>query len=426
MSAAADRDLVSLARRPAAITAVVAALAFVVLAAVLVPWDWIPGGDLVPVSPSDVFTPGEIERAEAYSTARRYLGWASYSVSLLVALALGFTAWGSRLLRKIAGGTRWWLAVPLGVLTLLVLGRVATLPFSVAIHDIGLDYGLTNQPWDAWAIDVAKSQLVSVVLMSLLALVVVGTARFSPRHWFAWGSAAAAVVTFGASFLYPVVVEPLFNNFTPMEAGNFKSSVFELARSEGVQIDDVLVSDASQRTTTLNAYVSGLGNTRRVVVYDNLLNDLTPDEARVVIAHELVHAKNNDVLLGTTLGAIGSVFGISVLALLLDSRRMRRRSAIRGPADPSAVALVLALIAVGTLLGSPIQNTTSRAIEARADRDSIAATGEERVFSEMQHQLAVTSLSDPTPPRLSQFWFGSHPTVLQRVGMPASLEEASE
>lgn len=422
---AADHDSESLARRPAAFTTVAAGLAFVVLAALLVPWDWIPGGHLVPASPTDVFTPAEIDRAEAYSSARRYLGWSSYLVSLLVALALGFTPWGARLLRSMARRLRWWLAVPVGVLLLLVIGRLATLPFSVTVHDLGLDYELTNQPWGEWALDNAKSLLVSAVLSSVVLLVVVGSARLSPRYWFAWASGAAAIVTLGASFLYPVVVEPLFNNFTPMQAGPFKSSVFDLAKAEGVEIDEVLVSDASRRTTTLNAYVSGFGDTRRVVVYDNLLNDLTPDEARVVIAHELAHAEHHDVFLGTALGAVGSVFGISLLALLLDSPRLRRLSAIRGPSDPAAVAVILALAAAGGLLASPIQNTVSRAIEARADRDSITATGEGEVFAEMQHELAVHSLNDPTPPRLNHLWFGSHPTVLERVGIPSSLEEAA-
>jgi STE24 endopeptidase len=227
------------------------------------------------------------------------------------------------------------------------------------------------------------------------------------------------------SFLYPVVVEPLFNKFTPMQPGPFKQSIFRLADREGVRIDDVLVADASRRTTTLNAYVSGFGRTRRVVVYDNLLRDLSPAEARVVIAHELGHAEHQDVLLGTGLGAVGSVAGVALLALVLDSGRLRRRAGIEGAGDPAAVATVLALAAVGAFLVSPLQNTVSRAIEARADRTSLEATHADATFVRMQRQLALTSLSDPTPPALSQFWWGTHPTVLQRAGLPRALREAA-
>jgi STE24 endopeptidase len=232
------------------------------------------------------------------------------------------------------------------------------------------------------------------------------------------------MLSIAGSFLYPVLVEPIFNKFTPMQQGPFRESVFRLAAHEGVTIDDVLVADASRRTTTLNAYVSGFGGTRRVVVYDNLLNDLTPAQARVVIAHELGHAKHNDVLLGTALGAVGSIGAVALLALLLESAGGRRRAHISGAGDPAAVAVILALAAVGMLLVSPAQNTVSRAIEARADRASLAATGADRVFVQMQRRLALTSLADPSPPRLSQLWFGSHPTVLQRAGLPESLRAA--
>jgi STE24 endopeptidase len=219
-------------------------------------------------------------------------------------------------------------------------------------------------------------------------------------------------------------VEPLFNSFTPMSPGPFKQSVFRLADREGVHIDDVLVADASRRTTTLNAYVSGFGSTRRVVVYDNLLEDLTPAEARLVIAHELGHAKNNDVLLGTALGSVGAVGAVAVLALLLDSARLRRWSGTGGVSDPAVVALVLALAGVGGFLLSPAQNAVSRAIEARADRVSIETTHADATFVRIQRRLALSSLADPTPPALSQLWWGTHPTVLQRAGLPSSLRDA--
>jgi STE24 endopeptidase len=162
------------------------------------------------------------------------------------------------------------------------------------------------------------------------------------------------------------------------------------------------------------------------VVYDNLLTDLTPAQARVVIAHELGHAQNNDVLLGTLLGAVGSVGAVALLAILLDDRRVQRRARISGPGDPAVVALVLALAGLGAFAVSPAQNSVSRAIEARADRASLAATHADTTFIGMQRKLALTSLADPTPPGLSQFWWGSHPTVLQRAGLPGSLREAGE
>jgi STE24 endopeptidase len=416
----------TLNRRAAWITAGSSLVLLVGLAAVLVPWDWVPGGTLHAAAPLDVFTREQVARAEEYASVRRYLGWASYAVSLLVAGVLGFTPLGARLMRRLFGGRRWFVAVPLGVLVLLAIGDLVTLPFSVLVYRRNLAYGLTEQGWGGWAADYGKSLLVSWVLTSIVLLVIAAAARRSPRMWFAWAGGIAAVLTILGSLLYPVVVEPLFNRFTSLPQGALRSSVFQLAHKEGVQIQDVLVADASRRTTTLNAYVSGFGGTRRVVVYDNLVKDLPPAEARVVIAHELAHAKHNDVLLGTALGALGAVLGVSLLALVLDTPWVRRRADVTGAGDPAAVPLVLALGAVAMLLVTPVQSTTSRAIEVRADRDSLVATGASDTFVRMQRQLALAALSDPTPPAWSQFWFGTHPTVLQRVGLPASMRAAGE
>lgn len=413
-----------LARGAAVTTIVLSAVVVGVLALALVPWQWVPGGRLVPEPADALFTPAQVARAERYSGLQRALGWTSYFLSLGVLLVLGLTAHGSRLVRRVSP-RRWWLAVPVGAGAVLLVQRLLTLPFSIGAHGVDLHFGISRQAWGAWSVDVLKGLLVSWAVTSLMLLVLVGCARRSPRWWFAWAGGLALLLSVAGSFLYPVVVEPVFNHFTPMRPGPFKQSILRLADSEGVHIDDVLVADASRRTTTLNAYVSGFGSTRRVVVYDNLLRDLSPAQARVVIAHELGHAKHDDVLLGTVLGALGSVGAVAALALLLDSDRVRRRTGVAGPADPSVVVTVLALAALGGFLVSPLQNSVSRAIEARADRTSLEATHAGTTFVRMQRQLALTSLSDPTPPALSQFWWGSHPTVLQRAGLPQSLRAAA-
>lgn len=412
-----------LARRAAVLTALVAAVLVAVVAALRVPWDWVPGGHLAPVSARSLFTPAQIRRCEHYSHVQRVLGWTSYGLSLLLVVVLGLTPLGARLLRR-ATPRRWWVAVPLGAFLLLLLQECVTLPLSALAHRTDRHYGISHQPWGSWSVDQLKSFVVSCLTTTVALLVVVALARRTPRWWFAWAGAAALVLGFAGSFLYPVVVEPLFNQFTPMRAGPFKDSVFALARRERVHVDDVLVADASRRTTTLNAYVSGFGDTRRVVVYDNTLEDLTPTQSRVIIAHELGHAEHDDVLLGTVLGAGGAVVGVALLALLLEAPQVRRWSATGGAADPAAVTLLLALVALGGFVVSPVQNTVSRAIEARADRASIETTHADAAFVQVQRQLALRSLADPTPPAWSQLWWGTHPTVLQRAGLPRSLERA--
>lgn len=411
-------------RRSAWVLAVVSATGLVVLAVWLVPWDWVPSGSLDPAAASDLFSRAEIARAEEFASTRRILGWSSFGVSLGLALVLGLTRWGARLVRLVAGRMPWWGVVLVGSLTLLLAGRIATLPFALAIRERNLAYDLTRQGIGGWTADQVKGLLVGWVLTALVLLVIVGAARRRPRTWPLHAGAAVAALVLLGSFLYPVVIEPVFNRFTSLPSGSLRAEVLALADRQDVAIDDVLVSDASRRTTTFNAYVSGIGSTRRVVVYDTMLVQMEPGEVAVVVAHELAHAKHNDVLVGTALGAAGGLLGISLLALVLDSSWLRRKADVRGATDPAAAALILALSGLATFVTSPAVNAVSRAVEARADREALEATGKPTAFVNVQRQLALRSLQDPTPPALSQFWFGSHPTVLERAGLPESLAEA--
>jgi STE24 endopeptidase len=400
---------------------VVAGVAFVVVAALVVPWHWLPGQHVRAVPAEQVFSPAQIARGEHVSGLLRHTAWAGLLVSLVVAVLLGFTRWGSVLVGRLLPGP-WWVKVVLGCLALNALGVVASLPFDWRAQRVELSEGLSQQAWPSWLADRGIGLAVVWAFTAVALLVVIGLARLAPRTWPLWCGLAAAVLAMVGSFVYPVVVEPLFNHFTPMQAGPLRSDILALAKTEHVHVDDVLVADASRRTTTLNAYVSGFGSTRRVVVYDTLLTGLPPAEIEMIVAHELGHAKHDDVLTGTVLGALGSTFGIGLLGLVLGRRRLLDRVQVTGLGDPRVIALLLALTAVGSLAASPVQSTISRAIEARADLTALQATNDPETFIEMQKQLALRSLADPTPPAWSQLWFGSHPTSLQRIGMASQVE----
>lgn len=400
--------------RISGVVVAVTGVAFVVLAVVLVPWDWYPGGKVAAVPAASVFTAAEIDRAEEFAWLVRLSGWGNIALGLLVSLWLGLTSSGARLVGRIPGP--WVVKVAGGVGLVTLVGTLAALPLAARAHGLRRDADLSRQAWSGWLTDQAVSFLTLWVFTGIGVLAVLALVRCAPRTWPAWAATAAAALTMLGSFVYPVVVEPLSNDFSSMPAGPLRSDILALADAEGVRVDDVLVADASRRTTTLNAYVSGFGSTRRVVVYDTVLESLSEPEITMIVAHELGHAKHHDVLLGTTLGAVGAAFGVGLLGLVLRGRLLRRVGA-PDAGDPRVVPLVLALAAVAALVASPVENTLSRAIEARADRASLAATGDLSTFTAMQRQLALRALSDPTPPRISQFWFGSHPTVLQRIGL---------
>nr|WP_239063212.1 M48 family metallopeptidase [Streptomyces sp. SID13031] len=330
----------------------------------------------------------------------------SWVLSLLVPLAIGFSPLGRRLY-SVTRIRRWYLAVPVVVLALGLLASVITLPTDVLAERVTRKYGLSTEAWDLWL----RDRLVNWLLMSLalvaISLGLVALAKRWKSWWWAPAAIAGAVLVLGVSFAYPVLVEPRFNDFTSMPAGPQRDEFMELARQDGVPVKDVLVADASKRTTTLNAYVSGFGSTRRLVVYDTLLKDATPAQVRLVVAHELGHAAEDDVLHGTLIGALGSAFAVVLLRLLLGARM----------SDPRRTALLLALIVAGTTLASPVQNLVSRKIEARADYHSLRLTNDPADFVEMQHELSVRNISGLEPSRWRYWLFANHPTPPERIAM---------
>lgn len=402
-------------RRTALAAALVGAVGFAVLAWWGVPWSPVPGGAPASAPADAVLSAAEIARAEDFSQWARVWSWSSLALSLAVACWLGFTRAGTALVERLRGP--WPVVALLAVTACALIGRLATLPFAVALQRLRREVGLSEQDWGGWLLDVVVGEGVSLVATALVVVGVVGCARRWPRRWPAVAAAVVGTLVMVGSFVYPVLVEPLSNDFRPLAEGELRSEILAVAAREDVAIDDVLVSDASRRTTTYNAYVSGYGATRRVVLYDTLVEQVGPDEVLSVVAHELAHARHDDVLLGSALGACGAAAGVGLLAWVLGRRRAGGAAA---PGNPAVVPRMLALVAVATLVASPVQSMISRQVETRADVESLAATGDPQSFVELQRQLAVRSLSDPTPPAWSQFWFGSHPTLLERVALARS------
>lgn len=397
----------------------VGAIVFVVLAVVLVPWHPYPGGALDLPSESSVFTAAELDAMASYTAWARGWGRIGLVLSLLVVVALGFTRCGRRLVARMRGP--WWFQVVAGVLALQVFGSVARLVPDVAVRQRRLELGLSNQSWAGFAEDRLASLAVSSAVTCLGVLVLVACARRWRSAWPAVAGALAAAMVMLASFAYPVLVQPLLEDVTPLPDGELRSEILALAQQQGVGLDDVHVVDASRWTTTFNAHVSGFGSTRRVVLYDTLVADAPREETLAVVAHELAHAKHDDVLAGSVLGAAGAVVAVGLLGLLASSsaRAARRNGSDQrlDVAEPRSVPRLLALLALGSLMSLPIQNTISRHMEIRADVDSLMANQDAAAFRALHHTLATRSLADPTPAAWSQFWFGSHPTTLQRLAL---------
>ncbi|HET7531148.1 MAG TPA: M48 family metallopeptidase [Mycobacteriales bacterium] len=398
--------------------------AFVVVVVVTTPWHplpgSVPGGAVHPDAARD-FTAAQIARESAYHSTIRPWGLGSLGLWLVTVVVLGFTSLGPRLVGRLPG--RWLVRIALAAAGFAAVTTVITLPLDARAHVIQRSYGLSTQGWGGWFADVGRGYVVGLVGTLLALLAVMGLARLMPRRWWIAAAGAGAALVIAGSFVYPLVVEPVFNRFHPLPAGPLRSELMALAAADHVHLDDILVSDASRRTTTDNAYVSGFGASRRLVLYDTLLRHDTPAEIRVLTAHELGHVKNNDVLHGTLLGALAVAAAMcGAFVLFRDGARLPRRLGATGAADPRVVPVLLATYAVVSFAVAPVSNLVSRHIEARADAHSLMLTGESQVFIAAERKLAVHGLDDLEPPGVLYVLFATHPTAPQRIAMARDYE----
>lgn len=404
-------------RRTGAVVAVVGTAAALALAAWLIPWQPVPGGAPPPVAADEVFTAAELARAEAYARGARAWSWSGLAASLVTLVVLAASARpGGRLRRLVdrAPGPR-ALRVAAAVVVVAVTTAAARLPFGLGAHRHRVEAGLSTQSWSAYLRDVGVGLAVETLVLVAALVGLSALTRMLPRAWPAAAGGLAAASTMLLTFVWPVLVEPLFNDFVPLPDGSLRSAVLAAAAEQGVDVEEVLVADASRRTTTLNAYVSGYGDTRRVVLYDTLVSGVPEDRVLAVAAHELAHARYDDPLVGTAVAAAGSAAGVGLLAVVLTAGRVRRGWG--EPGSPAGVALVLALGLWGSVLAAPLSSGASRLVETRADVTALRTTGDADAFAALQRDLSLRSRSDPTPPAWAQWWFGTHPTALERIAL---------
>jgi STE24 endopeptidase len=359
----------------------------------------------LPVTVDQYFSPDEIDRGRSYARPQRRLGLVRMAVdaaALAAVVARPPAALRGAGARPVLGGV----GAAAGLATALV---VPTLPLSALSRRRAMAAGLDTQSWAGWFADLGKALGIQAVLAGGAGAAVVAITRSRPRSW--WLPAAGGSVLFGAvlAALAPVVLEPVFNDFTPLPAGQTRSDVLELAARAGVKVGEVYSIDASRRTTAANAYVSGLGPTKRVVLFDTLLDRYSRDEIRLVVAHELGHVRHRDVprnVVYAGLVAPGAALAVQRLSWVLTPER----------GTPAALpALALATVLVSAPLGL-IGNRLSRALERRADQFSLELAGAPDAFISFERAIALQNLAELEPPRWVSTLMATHPPTLERIG----------
>jgi STE24 endopeptidase len=365
-----------------------------------------------PVDPGSYFTPDQLDRARDYRRGQLVI----FGTSLVVEAAV--LVWLVRRPPARLRGVRRPVLVAAGAGAALSVGLAgAQLPLSAIAHQRSVDVGLSTQGWGEWLGDLGKAAGIGAVFAGVGGAAAIALMRRFPRGW--WAPGSVVVIGFAAATLYlgPVVLDPIFNRFTVLPDGPTRSDVLALAREAGVDVGQVYEVDASRRTTASNAYVTGLGHTKRVVLYDNLLKDFTRDEVRLVVAHELGHVHYRDVPRGLLYVALVAPFGLLAAAGL--TRRLAPDEPRPGPAALPALALSVAVVSLGV---TTIANQLSRRVEARADSYSLRLTDAPEPFIGFERGIALRNVADPDPPEWITFLLATHPPTVDRIGIAKSFE----
>lgn len=312
--------------------------------------------------------------------------------------------------------------VPLLLITL----SVAALPLSIYGHHISLQYGLSIQKWGSWFADYGKGEVLNIAVLSLILWLFQTILRKSPRRWWFYSWLALVPILVFFVFIAPIFIDPLFNKFEPLEAKNpeLVEAIEKVTQRGGLNIPSSRMYEmkASEKVTTLNAYVTGFGASKRVVVWDTTIQKMTTPEILFVFGHEMGHYVLNHIIYGLMAACIGILIALYILFRLSGwmLKSFGERWRIRNLRDWAVMPAFLLLGGVLTFFAEPVGNAVSRSIEHQADVYGLEVThgiipNPQETAAHSFQVLGELSLDYPYPSRLAVFWYWNHPPIADRM-----------
>jgi STE24 endopeptidase len=370
----------------------------------------------------------EREAVQLAKTGRRiFLGeFITETVVLLLLLGSGWAAkfrdWAERVSsRRIVQAAIFW---PLLLLTL----DAAILPFQIWGHALVRSYGLSVQSWLSWALDWLKGEAVSIVVVAFVGWLIAALIHRSPRRWWlaAWAVSIPLIIL--GVYAEPFVIEPLFFDFRPLAAAHpsLAEKVQQTAARAEIDIPQNKIFEmlASKKVNEVNAYVAGIGNSKRVVFWDTLLARTDDNGALFTFGHELGHYALNHAWQYIGLCAIGLAIGYPLLSWIsgIVLRRFGERWRVQNAHDWVAIAVLLLIVNVAQVAFMPLQNYVTRHFEHQADVFGLeishgAIPDVPQAAARMFQVLGEANFEEPSPSRSTVFWFYSHPPIADRINL---------
>ncbi len=375
-----------------------------------------------PAEPDDWYSPEEMAKADEYGKPLRKVLAVGGVVGFAISVAVVLLDVAPKLIESL-GVANWVLGLVVGIAVVHVTNSVAGLPFGVwreLIYD--KRWGFSKQTTTGFILDEVKSLPLVLVLYLLLFGPLFAVIR-SNDLWWLLGWAVFAVVQVTIGILFPIVVFPLFNKYTPLEEGDLRDEILATARKADADITEVLVEDSSKRDTRPNAYVAGIGKVRRVVLFDNMLRYPTPAIVSV-IAHEIGHWKQRHILRTIPMALVTTFGTFAALGVLMENDTILDLAGVETPGDPGALPLFLLLF---TLLGKVTGLAAAwltRVHERQADLFAYELLGSPAELKDFFHDISVENLMDLRPSRARRIK-ASHPPMAERMAMAEAWKATS-
>ena len=363
--------------------------------------------------------PERQKQAREYARIRRRLSLLGMGLSGVYALAWLVFGWENSLLvglLQIMANS--WAVVALYAVIFGGVYSLVTLPLDFYTgFTLPHRFGQSTETIKGWIVDQLKGLAIGLPFGLGLLELVYALLRAAPDTWWLWLTGAMILINILMSFLAPVLIFPIFNKFVPLgeEHADLADRLMKMSVKAGAQVKGVYKFDMSRRTRAANAAVTGLGNTRRIILGDTLISEFSIDEIETVMAHELGHQINKDIPLGIVVESCLMAAGLWIASLGL--RAGVNLFGLSGAADPSSLPLLVIIMGIYSLITMPLSNAFSRWRERRADEFSLRLTRNGAAFASALTRLANQNLSEVDPEPWVEWLFYSHPALGKRIAM---------
>lgn len=376
-------------------------------------------GDIILRMQASTLDPQRQEQAKAYARINRRLMLVDLFLGAVYVLAWLVFGLSSDLKQALMNwiANEWLLVAAFGF-GFAAIYFILNLPLSYfSGYILPHRFGMSNQTINGWALDQVKSVLVGGILGGLLLEVIYAVLRASPDLWWLWAAGIILLFSVVLANLAPVLLMPIFYKFIPLgeEHADLAERLLRLAANANTRVQGVFSFDMSRRTKAANAALAGLGNTRRILLGDTLINEFSPEEIETVLAHELGHQVHKDIPIGIVVETVITLVGLWLASFCL--RWGVAYFGYTGPADIASFPLFVLVIGAYSLVTMPLENAFSRWRERRADEYALSVTGNGVAYASALVRLANQNLADVDPEPWEEFLLYSHPALSKRIAM---------